>query len=271
MDGQRSLMMDRRVFIAAALGCCSALAAPSGAGDSGMDEINVLELRQYTLFGGKRETLIELFEREFVDSQSAVGASVIGMFRDLDDPDRFVWLRGFADMRTRKQALETFYGGPVWRTNKQAANATMVDSDNVLLLRPCTPRSAFLTTANPGELRPGIYAARIYSLGAADPALFARFFDETLRPLLKSLDVTPVATLVTETTPNNFPALPVREKESVFVWFGRWPDAASEQQFADAFARLGGWRDRVPPELLPALARKPERLRLAPTTRSPLQ
>jgi hypothetical protein len=265
------LIISRREFVTTAAVGCSALVVPVAIGERRMVEIKVLELRQYTLLGGRRETLIELFEREFVDSQAAVGAPVIGTFRDLDDPDRFVWLRGFADMETRKDALETFYKGPVWRANREAANATMVDSDNVLLLKPYAPGSAFIAAADPGKSQSGIYAARIHSLGATDPAMFAQFFDETLRPLLKSLDVTPIATLVTETHPNTFPALPVRENEPVFVWFGRWPDAASEQQFADAFARLSGWRDGVPPELLPALAQKPERLRLAPTTRSRLQ
>ena len=40
--------------------------------------------------------------------------TVIGQFRDLDNPDSFVWLRGFADMEARKRALTGFYSGPVW-------------------------------------------------------------------------------------------------------------------------------------------------------------
>ncbi|MGW1106048.1 NIPSNAP family protein [Streptomyces sp. NPDC002540] len=58
----------------------------------------VIELRQYTLRPRRRDELIELFDREFVESQEDVGMSVLGQFRDLDDPDRFVWLRGFRDM-----------------------------------------------------------------------------------------------------------------------------------------------------------------------------
>ncbi|HEU5251458.1 MAG TPA: NIPSNAP family protein, partial [Thermoanaerobaculia bacterium] len=52
----------------------------------------VVELRQYTLHPGTREVLIDLFEREFVESQEELGMSVIGQFRDLDDTNRFVWL-----------------------------------------------------------------------------------------------------------------------------------------------------------------------------------
>src|SRR5260221_1278098 len=72
----------------------------------------VLELRQYTLHPGKRDVLIDLFDREFVESQEALGMKVIGQFRDLDNPNRFVWLRGFRDMPSRAQALKDFYGGP---------------------------------------------------------------------------------------------------------------------------------------------------------------
>src|SRR6478672_4727400 len=96
----------------------------------------VLELRQYTLKPGQRDTLIDLFERHFVESQEAAGMTLVGQFRDRRRPDRFVWLRGFPDMEHRHQALEAFYGGPVWSAHRSAANGTMVDSSDVLLLRP---------------------------------------------------------------------------------------------------------------------------------------
>lgn len=97
--------------------------------------MSIVELRQYTLHPGARETLIELFEREFVTGQQAAGITVGGRFRDLDDQDRFVWLRAFPDMAHRRRALEAFYTGPVWREHRDTANATMADSDDVLLLR----------------------------------------------------------------------------------------------------------------------------------------
>src|SRR4029450_5728460 len=61
----------------------------------------VVELRQYTLYPGRRDALIDLCDREFVESQEATGIVVIGQFRDMDNPDRFIWLRGFADMPAR--------------------------------------------------------------------------------------------------------------------------------------------------------------------------
>jgi hypothetical protein len=103
----------------------------------------IVELRQYMLHPGQRDVLIDLFDREFVESQEALGMKVIGQFRDLDNPDRLVWLRGFGDMPSRAQALKDFYGGPVWKAHREAANATMIDSDNVLLLHPAKTTSGF--------------------------------------------------------------------------------------------------------------------------------
>jgi hypothetical protein len=50
----------------------------------------IVELRQYALHPGQRDTLIDLFDREFVESQEALGARIIGQFRDLDHPDRLL-------------------------------------------------------------------------------------------------------------------------------------------------------------------------------------
>src|SRR2546430_751810 len=96
----------------------------------------IVELRQYTLYPGKRDVLIDLFDREFVESQEALGMKVIGQFRDLDNPNRFVWLRGFRDMPSRAQALTDFYGGPGRERQPQRAQATTVSSANMLLLPP---------------------------------------------------------------------------------------------------------------------------------------
>src|SRR3954451_8369173 len=114
-------------------------AAPAGAATPALQgSFPLVELRQYTLHEGQRDVLINLFEREFIESQEALGMKVLGTFTDLDRPDRFVWLRGFKDMDSRLAGETSFYGGPVWQAHRGEANATMIDSDNVLLLRAPT-------------------------------------------------------------------------------------------------------------------------------------
>src|ERR1051326_822660 len=103
---------------------------------------SVVELRQYTLKPGRRDDLIMLFERHFLEGQEQYGMQILGQFRRRAHPVQFVWLRGFPDMQTRRQALQGFYGGPIWQEHRAAANATMLDSDNVLLLKPARSTSA---------------------------------------------------------------------------------------------------------------------------------
>jgi hypothetical protein len=96
----------------------------------------IIELRQYTVHPGQRDVLADIFMRHFIHGQEAMGMRVLGQFYDLDDLDRFVWLRGFPDMAARKASLIRFYEqSEVWRTYGPAANATMIDSSDVLLLR----------------------------------------------------------------------------------------------------------------------------------------
>jgi hypothetical protein len=264
------MVLSRRAL----LGVASAMALGAGVaaqGEGGMKEYGVFELRQYTLRARQRDTLVALFEQSFLEPQNALGAHVIGTFRDLDDADRFVWVRGFRDMDARQEALTAFYGGPVWQAKRTAANATILDSDNVLLLRPGGPGQGFQETATRDASPGGIIGAMIYYLGDVELSQFEHFFERTVLPQLAAQGVTPIAQLVTEESPNNFPRLPVREHERTFLWFARWASPAAEEAFIARFDALSGWRDAAPEAVLPALMRKPERLRLAPTSRSELR
>lgn len=273
-------MSTRREFVAGALGAALAgrpellradADAPRAARCGTQPvECGVCELRQYTLRGGRRDTLVAVFERYFIESQEAVGAHVIGTFLDLDDADRFVWIRGFRDMPARTRALDAFYGGPVWQAHRTAANATMVDSDNVLLLRPIAPAPFAARAATAGEPG-GLLGATIHYLGGVDAAEFGRFHVRAILPLLTAAGGEPIARLVSEESPNEFPRLPVRENERVHVCFTRWPGVAAANAFHARFSALSGWRDGAPEAVLPALMRKPERLLLQATGRSALR
>jgi hypothetical protein len=200
---------------------------------------NVVELRQYTLHPGMRDTLIDLFDREFVESQEALGMTIIGQFRVAEDADRFVWLRGFSDMRTRASALADFYGGPVWQAHKRSANATMVDSDNVLLLRPARRDSGFsglnrdrlplVGAENPGRQ----ISAAFFFFDSPREVEFGEHFENEIKPRLAESGASVLASFVTEKTPNNYPLLPIREGAHAFVAFAtfegpssRWPSAS---------------------------------------------
>jgi peptidase M1-like protein len=236
----------------------------------------VFELRQYVLHPGQRDVLVAVFDDNFVEGQEAVGMRIIGQNRDLDDPDRFVWLRSFSDMQSRQDALTTFYSGPVWKTHGRLAAGTMVDSDNVLLLRPLRPNTAFAPssiklppagTRGPGK---GVLVASIVYVERNTPREFGGFFEQQLQPRWEQAGGAVIAQLVSEHSANTYPALPVRDKENVFVWFSLFPDQAAVDKQQQALAQSMEWREAIG-ALTAWTHHKIETLRLEPTARSRLQ
>ncbi|HEV7656409.1 MAG TPA: NIPSNAP family protein [Mycobacteriales bacterium] len=167
-------------------------------------DLPVVELRRYTLVPGRREEMISIFEQELMDPQQAAGMSVLGTFRDLDEPDHFVWMRGFSDMATRRRVLTDFYSGPVWKQQGPRIRPTMEDTDDVYLLRPAGPGTGLgpLPLPAPDPSPGGLVVVRVRpDAGPADPGEFARF--------------------VTEPAENTYPALPIRTGVSVVVTLSR--------------------------------------------------
>jgi len=235
----------------------------------------VVELRRYRTHPGRRDELIALFDREFVETQEAVGMRVIGQFRDLDDPDAFVWLRGFADMEQRRRALEAFYFGPVWQAHREAANATMADSDDVLLLKPGGAASGFdLPAARPAvgatEAGPGVLSLTTLRLADENQAWLAQAFERDLAPILAAHGAQPLAWFVGEHAQNTFPRLPVREGEYGLAWVSAFPDAAAHAASAAALGGSVEWRDAWA-RIAPRLAQPAQIQRLQPTARSLLR
>lgn len=205
----------------------------------------VIELRQYTLKPGQRDVLIDLFDRHFIESQEAAGMTIMGQFRDRLRPDRFVWIRGFPDMANRHQALERFYGGPVWATHRATANATMLDVSDVLLLRPVGSHGGFALEGDqmtPGTRprNPTTVLAAVYALAKqADDSLVSQF-ERQVAPRLKTRGVTLKGVFVTEMAPNTFTRLPVREGEHVLVWIGTVDGAPNHLESIAADSTFAG-------------------------------
>jgi quinol monooxygenase YgiN len=260
--------MSRRLLSGAALAC--ALSASPVASALAQDCCPIVELRQYTLYPGKRDELIALFEERFIESQEATGMRIAATFRDLDAPNRFVWVRGFADMRARHEALTAFYYGPVWQAWRNQANATLEDNDNVLLLHPAFAGSGFVLD---GLARPAagaavggrLLVATIYYLRDDSLDGFAAAFRRDMAPLLERRGARILAQYVTDKSKNTFERLPVREKERVFVSFAAFDGAAAYDRHVQALAADERWKAMLAAH---AMERGPETLRLQPTARS---
>jgi hypothetical protein len=270
MIGRRSLpaRSDRRPIMTIAPST-SLASAPA------LEDCRFIELRDYLLHPAQRDVLIELFDRAFVDSQEALGIRVMAQFRDLDRPDHFVWLRGFVDMAARKHGLEAFYGGPVWAGHRDAANATMIDSSDVRLLRYARPSWSLVTPSAPrprvgarGAASTALFHLTACSLRAPVDAAFRRWFEREALPALVDAGAAPCAVFETEPAANDFPRLPVRTGEHVFAWLARHANAEAAARAADRLAASAAWLDALLPRLERALAEPMCVLRLQPTSRS---
>jgi hypothetical protein len=226
----------------------------------------VIEMRRYTLHPGTAPILLGVFERRLVEAQEQVGMTVAGTFLDEDDADAFVWMRGFGGHEQRTAALTAFYGGPVWARNADTANATMIDSGDVLLLRPTDPARAPRRAVERGDAddvpRSDRVITEVLTLpnGADGDHVETWVARDGIAAVEQALGV-PVAAWRTDPTPNGFPRLPVRE-DRVVVWLASFTDFAARELALD---RLTG--DPVDRELV-ARTMSRRRFLLSPTARS---
>lgn len=235
----------------------------------------VVDLRQYRCHPGRREDLVRIFDEHFVEGQESTGMHVLGQFRDLDDPDRFVWLRGFDDLPTRGRALEDFYGGPVWAAHRDAANATMADSSDALLLNPVElgRRYPRYGSRDPGwelDAAPSsVFTVTVFVHRSPGDVEAVRHFLDEIRPWVVTTGAQEVAVWVSDPSENNFPALPLRE-DPVLVHMVRHESDAEHARFVRTLGPMPGW-DRARQAHAGYLAGPPQLLRLRPTRRSHLR
>jgi hypothetical protein len=227
----------------------------------------VFELRRYTLKPGARETLIQVFDTHLVETQEAVGMSVVGQFRDSAVPDQFVWFRGFPDQAARSRALPAFYGGPVWAQHGPAANETMLAWHDVLMLKPAAPGSGFDTngldrpppgTTDSGEGRPHLVA--VHHLAPTSGEDEAAAVATTVAEAARAAGGEVLASLISDRSENGFARLPVREGECMAVTLVRPGHASALASLEAALHAVAG-----------AGSRAPDIARLIPTARSLLR
>jgi hypothetical protein len=230
---------------------------------------DLVELRRYAMRPGCRDTLIALFERAFIETQEAAGMVPVGHYRDLDDEDSYVWFRAFPQRAKRHDALHAFYTSATWLENRNEANATMLDSDNVLLLRDARDGSGFdldgLTrpagTQNAAE---SFVVVFVFMLDGPAGEDFVAAFQAGIVPAVRA-HVDRVAAFVTDEHPNAFPRLPVREGEWAAVVTGVAASAVALAACVRAVEDL-----ELPPAVKRHLVSR-ETLRLVPASRSLLR
>lgn len=211
------------------------------------DSIGIIELRNYVMKSGKRDTFIDFFEKNYVTSQDTLHGHILGRYRVSGKNDNFCWIRGFENMHARSVFLPAFYHGPVWRQTRNEANSMLANNDNVYLLKPMTLQGDSLVASksvSSASLAPhkGITVVDFYVANSKLPhllKLFSRGYQEKMR----ASGFNNFSVWTSEMQFNDFPQLPVFQDKNLLVVISFFE---SESAYLSAAQRL---KDSLPDDL----------------------
>jgi hypothetical protein len=189
-----------------------------------LSNFQVLEFRRYTIKEGEREHFAQYFDAYFPEALQQLGTIVAGDFFERKNSSGFTWIRGFHTLEDRAVVNAQFYAGSVWKEHKKTMNDLIVDSDNVMLLRPLSPERGIpilpavdaIVEANGVQ---GIVVAQIFAVKADSVEAFAKAAEPTFASY-RAAGVREAGVLVTLDVPNNYPQLPIRTDGPFLVWLG---------------------------------------------------
>jgi hypothetical protein len=93
----------------------------------------IVEVRSYRIKPGKRDEFIKLFEARAVAAMRSYGMQVTGPFLDVENPNKFVFMRSFPSLEERDRMKEAFYGGELWKNELERLAMPLLDSYDVIL------------------------------------------------------------------------------------------------------------------------------------------
>ena len=93
----------------------------------------IVEVRSYRIKPGRRAEFIQFFEGRAIPALHSYGMTVLGPLLDLENPNKFVWLRSFPSLDERERMRNAFYEGPVWKDELEAIAMPMLESYDVIL------------------------------------------------------------------------------------------------------------------------------------------
>lgn len=207
-----------------------------------LTDFQVIEFRRYIIKEGEREHFAEYFESYFPEAFQQMGAILFGQFFERKNPVGFTWMRGFKNTDARATINAGFYYGPLWKEHRSTMNSLMVDSDNVLLLRPLSPERGVLVLPAVDPIKEpkgaqGVVVAQIFAVKPNSVDDFAQRAEETFASY-RAAGAHEAGVLVTLDVPNNFPQLPVRTDGPYLVWLGIVKDNKTlDTQFASLAER----------------------------------
>jgi hypothetical protein len=94
----------------------------------------IVEVRTYTIVAGLRQRFLRLFETRTRPLQLSLGIQVFGPWLDIENPDRFVWLRAFPSLEERERMKRVLYEGAEWTGELEAVMMPMLAEFTSILI-----------------------------------------------------------------------------------------------------------------------------------------
>src|SRR5215475_3140011 len=111
----------------------------------------IVEVRSYRIKPGRREEFIQFFETRSVPALRSHGMRVVGPLLDLENPNKFVWLRIFPSLDERERMKAAFYEGELWKNELESIAMPMIESYDVIL---CETSAGYVFDGALEEQRP---------------------------------------------------------------------------------------------------------------------
>ena len=93
----------------------------------------IVEVRSYRIKPGRRAEFVQLFETRAIPALRSYGMKVLGPLLDVENPNKFVWLRSFPSLDERDRMKDAFYGSESWLNELEAIAMPLLDSYDVIL------------------------------------------------------------------------------------------------------------------------------------------
>ena len=93
----------------------------------------IVEVRSYRIKPGKRAEFIELFETRAVPALRKYGMKIVGPLLDVENPNKFVFLRSFPSIEDRERLKDEFYSSEIWKNELEPFAMPLLDSYDVIL------------------------------------------------------------------------------------------------------------------------------------------
>ena len=95
----------------------------------------IAEVRSYRIKPGRRAEFIDFFRTPAVAALRSHGMKILGPLLDLENPNKFVWLRSFPSLDERDRMKDTFYEGELWKNEIEPIAMLLLESYDVILCK----------------------------------------------------------------------------------------------------------------------------------------